>query len=113
MEDEDAPARARVAGARLRTGLEELPGVVGVRGEGLLLACLLAEPWAASACRALLEKGLVVNAPKPDVLRFAPSLLVSDAEIDEALVLLEEVLRVGPLAEGEVPHKADAGGVRR
>jgi acetylornithine aminotransferase len=92
MEEGDVPARARVAGARLRSGLEQLPGVVGVRGEGLLLACLLAEPWASKACGELLEKGLVANAPKPDVLRFAPSLLVSDAEIDQALGLLVEVL---------------------
>ncbi len=92
MEEEDVPARARAAGARLRAGLGKLPGVVGVRGEGLLLACLLAEPWAARACGELLAKGLVVNAPKPDVLRFAPSLLVSDADIDQALGLLEEVL---------------------
>ena len=34
---------------------------------------------AAAACRQALDEGLVVNAPKPDVLRLAPSLLVSDA----------------------------------
>jgi acetylornithine/N-succinyldiaminopimelate aminotransferase len=95
MEEEDVPRRARAAGGRLRAGLEELPGVVGVRGEGLLLACLVAEPWASRACAELLEKGLVVNAPKPDVLRFAPSLLVSDDEIDQALGLLEEVMSSG------------------
>ena len=34
---------------------------------------------------AALARGLVVNAPRPDTIRLAPSLLVSDEEIDEAL----------------------------
>jgi predicted acetylornithine/succinylornithine family transaminase len=92
MEEEDAPARARRSGARLRAGLERLPGVASVRGEGLLLAAVLTEEVAVSACRESLEAGLVVNAPCPDVLRFAPSLLVSEAEIDRALDTVGGVL---------------------
>jgi acetylornithine/N-succinyldiaminopimelate aminotransferase len=37
---------------------------------------------------AALDRGLVVNAPRPDTIRLAPSLLVSDDEIDEAVALL-------------------------
>lgn len=92
MESEDAPARARVAGARLRAGLEKLPGVASVRGEGLLLAAVLTHEFAAPACREALEAGLVVNAPRLDVLRLAPSLLVSDADIDKALGMLAGIL---------------------
>jgi acetylornithine/N-succinyldiaminopimelate aminotransferase len=92
MEEEDVPARARSAGARLRAGLERLPGVDSVRGEGLLLAAVLTHPDAVQACRDLLEVGLVSNAPRPDVLRFAPSLLVSASEIDRAVELVGEVL---------------------
>ena len=106
MEQEDAPARARRSGQRLRTGLEQLPGVASVRGEGLLLAAVLTDEIAVSACRESLEAGLVVNAPRPDVLRFAPSLLVSDAEIDRALSTVGDVL--GRLMAGRVGGGANA-----
>jgi acetylornithine/N-succinyldiaminopimelate aminotransferase len=92
MEAEDAPARARAGGARLRAGLERLPGVLSVRGEGLLLAAVLTGEIAGAVVRAALEDGLVINAPRPDVLRFAPSLLVSDADIDQAVVTVGRLL---------------------
>jgi predicted acetylornithine/succinylornithine family transaminase len=92
MESEDGPARARAAGTRLRVGLEGLPSVGSVRGEGLLLAAVLTTPTAGAVTRSLLERGLVVNAPRPDVLRFAPSLLVADQEVDQALALVESAL---------------------
>ena len=92
MEDRDAPALAERSGARLRHGLERLPGVASVRGAGLLLAAVLTGPAAADACRAALDAGLVINAPRPDILRFAPSLLVSEAEIDSALAILGPIL---------------------
>ena len=40
------------------------------------------------AKRALLEHKLIINATGPTTLRFLPPLIVSDAEIDEALVRL-------------------------
>ncbi len=92
MEQENAPVRAQRAGARLRVGLEQLPRVDSVRGEGLLLAAVLDAPVAAEACRRALGAGLVINAPAPDILRMAPSLLVSDADIDSAVSLLGGVL---------------------
>jgi acetylornithine/N-succinyldiaminopimelate aminotransferase len=92
LEAEDAPGRARAGGARLRAGLEALPGVRSVRGQGLLLAAVLTEEVAGVACRAALEAGLVINAPRAEVLRFAPSLLVSDSEIDEAVATVGTVL---------------------
>ena len=92
MEAEDVPARAAAAGARLRAGLERLPGVASVRGEGLLLAAVLVNDFAGPACAEALQGGLVINAPRANVLRFAPSLLVSDAEIDQALGVLSRIL---------------------
>jgi predicted acetylornithine/succinylornithine family transaminase len=93
LQAEDAPERARRAGERLRKGLSTLPGVAGVRGKGLLLAAALQRPVAAAAVGAALARGLVVNAPRPDTIRLAPSLLVSDEHVDEALALLGEALR--------------------
>lgn len=89
----DAPALAVSKGARLRAGLEAMPKVKAVRGLGLLLAAELGEGAdAKSAYLALLERGLVTNAVTGTALRFAPPITVSDAEIDEALALLREVL---------------------
>jgi acetylornithine/N-succinyldiaminopimelate aminotransferase len=104
MEAEDVPARAQRAGARLRAGLEVLPGVIGVRGAGLLLGVALDHDRAKEVAAAAMERGLVVNAPRPDTIRLAPSLLVSDVEIDEGLALLSSVLAdavAGVAASGE------------
>jgi acetylornithine/N-succinyldiaminopimelate aminotransferase len=92
MEREDVCGRAHRAGARLRTRLEALPGVVAVRGEGLLLAAVLGSPVAVEVSAAALDDGLLVNAVRPDALRLAPSLLVEDEVVDEALGLLEAAL---------------------
>lgn len=91
MEKEDVPARARSAGARLTEALEQVAGVRGVRGLGLLLAVELEEGIpSAQVCSNALNHGLVVNALTPSALRLAPSLLVTDSEIDEAVTKLGE-----------------------
>ena len=92
MEAEDVPTRALLAGGHLRRSLAALAGVASVRGEGLLLAAVLHDPCAEALCRQLLEAGLVTNAPRPDVLRFAPSLLVDEATIDRAVGLVDRAL---------------------
>ncbi len=92
MEAEEVPRRAARSGARLAAGLLAIEGVDAVRGRGLLLGVVLSAPAAVAATRAALEAGLVVNAPRPDVLRLAPSLLVSDDEVDEAVGILAAVL---------------------
>jgi predicted acetylornithine/succinylornithine family transaminase len=92
MEQEDVPARAARAGARLTERLEELPAVAGVRGSGLLLAVELAGHDAAEVNADLLAAGLVANAVTPTALRLAPSLLISDDEIDEAVDIIANVL---------------------
>ena len=94
MEQIDAPAQAEAKGAYLRERLGELPAVREVRGLGLLLAAELAEGIPAQpVAAAALEAGLVVNAVTPTALRFAPSLLVTNDEIDEAVAILAGVLQ--------------------
>jgi acetylornithine/N-succinyldiaminopimelate aminotransferase len=93
MEREDVPRRASEAGSRLTKALGAVGGVAGVRGEGLLLAVELAPGTDAGAiARTCLDRGLVVNAVTPSALRLAPSLLVTESEIDEAVTIIEEVL---------------------
>jgi predicted acetylornithine/succinylornithine family transaminase len=92
MEAEDVCGRARSAGAHLARGLSRLPGVVSVRGAGLLLAAQLEAPVAKDATAQALEHGLLVNAVRPDAIRVAPPLLVSREEIDTALAILDAAL---------------------
>jgi acetylornithine/N-succinyldiaminopimelate aminotransferase len=92
MEDEDVPSRARRAGKRLTDALVGLDGVRDVRGLGLLLAAELDEPRAKDVAARALDAGLVVNAVTDNALRLAPSLLVTDDEIDEAVGILQGLL---------------------
>jgi acetylornithine/N-succinyldiaminopimelate aminotransferase len=62
------------------------------------VAAVLGDEVAPAASRRALDEGLVINAPRSDVLRFAPSLLVSDADIDEAVATVGRVL--DPLVAG-------------
>jgi acetylornithine/N-succinyldiaminopimelate aminotransferase len=101
MEAEDVSGRARHAGARLAAGLAALPGVESVRGAGLLLAAQLSAPDAKEIAAAALEAGLLVNPVRPDAIRVAPPLMVSDDEVDAALGILAGVMStVGVDAEG-------------
>jgi acetylornithine/N-succinyldiaminopimelate aminotransferase len=92
MERERVPERAAKSGARLGEGLGATPGVASVRGLGLLLAAELDGVDAKAAAGACLERGLVVNAVTPTALRFAPPLLVTEAEIDDALGRVKDAL---------------------
>jgi acetylornithine/N-succinyldiaminopimelate aminotransferase len=78
-------------GAELVAGLAPLPGVRLVRGRGLLLGVELDRPAGAvvDACR---ERGLLVLSAGPDVLRLTPPLVVTPAEVEQALVVIGEVL---------------------
>jgi acetylornithine/succinyldiaminopimelate/putrescine aminotransferase len=93
MEAEDVPARARAAGRYLTAALERLPEIAEVRGLGLLIAAELANGKDAGLVAATaLDAGLVVNPVTPTAIRLAPSLLVTEDEIDRAVAILGEVL---------------------
>jgi predicted acetylornithine/succinylornithine family transaminase len=86
-------ASVRALGAQLAAGLGELPGVVDVRGRGLMLACDFAQGGAPKlARRALLEQRLVVNATGPATLRLLPPLTIGETEAREALRRLRALL---------------------
>lgn len=95
MQALDVPARAELRGQYLAKQLASLPGVSSVRGLGLLLAAELEGPNAHDIAAECLRGGLVVNAVTPTALRFAPSLLVSEEEIDEATSVLSTILAEG------------------
>jgi acetylornithine/N-succinyldiaminopimelate aminotransferase len=80
-------------GERLAAALAELPFVSSVRGRGLLVGAELVPDVSAVelARRALSEERLVINATGPSSLRMEPPLVVTEAEIDDA------VARIGRL----------------
>jgi predicted acetylornithine/succinylornithine family transaminase len=83
----------RELGTRLRSGLEELPGVAGTRGRGLMIGVALDEGIDAAAVGSdLLQRGLVVNVPAPGTLRLLPPLVVEADQIDRAVGLIGESL---------------------
>jgi acetylornithine/succinyldiaminopimelate/putrescine aminotransferase len=90
----NAPELAVRQGARLSKGLSSISKIDHVRGSGLLLGAQLKDGIVAGdVYKDLLEAGLIVNAVNASTLRFAPPLTVSDAEIDEAVVMVKEVLQ--------------------
>jgi len=89
----DAPALSASKGAYLATKLAAVPGVVDVRGQGLLLAAELGAGVDAKAVYTeLLKRGVVTNAVTATAIRFAPPITVSHAEIDEVVAVMTEVL---------------------
>jgi len=84
--------------AQLEQGLERLierHGLASERGGGLLRALDLGKPNAArvvEAARALTPDGLLLNAPRPHLLRFMPALNVKAEEIQLMLAKLELIL---------------------
>jgi acetylornithine/succinyldiaminopimelate/putrescine aminotransferase len=93
--DNDIPGNARKVGHYLMEGLRGLkkkyPFITDVRGRGLLVAIEFNGEMASSVLMACLEKGLLVNKPKPNMIRLMPPLIVSSQEIDRAIVILDNV----------------------
>jgi acetylornithine/succinyldiaminopimelate/putrescine aminotransferase len=88
-------ANVEQRGAQLRNGLEALAArhacIKEVRGLGLILGAVLDRPGqpVADRCR---ETGLLINCTADRVLRFLPPLVVTAAEVDEALGVLDRAL---------------------
>jgi predicted acetylornithine/succinylornithine family transaminase len=66
-------------------GLSALSGVAEVRGRGLLLAARLDHDHAGPVTERALDAGLIVNAVRPDAVRFAPPLTITSDEVDLAV----------------------------
>jgi len=84
---------------RFKSRLEQIGQQYGlfskVRGVGLLIGCVLTEAWKGKAkdvLNAAEKEGVMVLQAGPDVVRFAPSLVVEDADIDEGLNRFERAV---------------------
>ncbi len=89
--DEELLGNVVEQGAALAAGLRKLPGVLEVRGRGLLLGAVVEGPagTAVDACR---DRGLLVLSAGDDVVRLAPPLVVDADDVGEALGILAGVL---------------------
>lgn len=72
-------------GAQLQAGLQQLPCVVEVRGQGLMMGAILDRPIARDVVRECLGKGLIINATDDNTLRFVPPLIISAEEVETCL----------------------------
>jgi acetylornithine aminotransferase len=87
---------AVTVGAYLKTGLENAlkgtPGVLEVRGQGLMLGIELEKPCGVLVGRAL-EAGLLINVTRDRVIRMLPPLLINKTEADELIKILVPLIK--------------------
>ena len=100
IETQGLAGRASALGHRireaLRNGLQDHPGVVEIRGKGLMIGIEMQMPCPALV-RTALEAGLLINVTAGRVIRLLPPLILSDAEAD---LLVERLL---PLVHALAP----------
>lgn len=93
IKNEGVAENATEVGVYLRERLAALPGVVEVRGLGLMCACDLAEGVSApDVVMRGLDEGLLLNFTGPHTLRFLPPLVCSKADVDLLTEKLEALL---------------------
>ncbi|MDR1386071.1 MAG: acetylornithine transaminase [Propionibacteriaceae bacterium] len=73
--------QVQATGRWLAQRLAEAPGVAELRGRGLLLGVRLEAPLAPALAAAALEAGYIVNAPRPDVIRLVPPLIIQPDDL--------------------------------
>ena len=96
--DEKIPALASETGAyfqgKLNALAEKYDFITEVRGMGLLIALQMNIDIAGATVTAALPEGLLINAVRPNMIRFMPPLNATRDEIDEAVAILDNVLAV-------------------
>ena len=96
LESEKLLENAAMVGAHLKAGLENAlkgtPGVIEVRGQGLMLGIELEKPCGVLVGRAL-EAGLLINVTRDRVVRMLPPLLINKSEADEIVKILVPLIK--------------------
>jgi len=100
LDADDLMNHADRMGRKLHHGIEALnhPLVDYVRGRGLLRGIVLRAPHGKAVENSAREAGFLVNAAAPDVIRLAPPLIVSDAQVDSFLAAVPAILDAGLVA---------------
>ncbi|MBX3118147.1 MAG: acetylornithine transaminase [Fimbriimonadaceae bacterium] len=93
IEKEGLRQNASEVGAYLVSSLQGIDSrILEVRGVGLMVGVLFDRPIAREVVRRCLEKGLIINATGEERLRFVPPLILTKAQVDEAVAVLKGVL---------------------
>ena len=96
MEEDGLLENAATVGAYLRAALSRelgsLPGVVDIRGQGLMIGMELDRPCGVLVNRAA-EAGLLISVTADSVVRLLPSLIFTQADADELVGLLAPLVR--------------------
>ncbi len=96
MEEDGLLTRATVLGNQLmeglRTALADVPGVLEVRGQGLMIGIELDRPCGVLVAKAI-EAGLLINVTQDSVVRLLPPLILEDEQAAEILRLLVPLIR--------------------
>ena len=94
LADETLHARAAQSGTRFQERIRDLglPQIREVRGRGVMQAVELKKP-ATPVIKAMQEAGVLVLPAGGTVIRFLPSILIQDAQIDQGIAALAEALR--------------------
>lgn len=91
--EEKLPERSAELGAYFKNALQQIKHsrIKAVRGKGLMLGVELNEK-ARPYCYQLKDRGLLAKETHDNTIRFAPPLTITKAELDEAIMLIKEVL---------------------
>ena len=79
--------------SRIKDGLKDTPGIVEVRGSGLLIGVVLESPVAQKLIPRATAAGLLLNATSENVIRIAPPLVVTKKQIEEFISIFKECLK--------------------
>jgi acetylornithine/N-succinyldiaminopimelate aminotransferase len=91
IESQHLVEHAAEVGELLHDSLGEVPGVSTVRGRGMMQAMVFAEPSAKDFQTRCLEAGVVVNAVDDNTVRLVPPLIMSAAEVEQAVAIMKRV----------------------
>jgi acetylornithine/succinyldiaminopimelate/putrescine aminotransferase len=89
--DDELLANVRARSVELRAALAPLPGVIEIRGRGLMLGVELDRPASAvvGACR---KRGLLILSAGESTLRLTPPLVITQDDVADAISTLAAVL---------------------
>jgi acetylornithine aminotransferase len=83
----------KLKGDLLKRLISAIPGVVEVRGKGLLVGIEVEEQRAKEIAADLLKRGFLVNSANESVIRIAPGYLITERNIETFATTLRKVCR--------------------
>lgn len=92
IEKNDVMSAVKTHGKQLMSELAMIPGVLEVRGAGLLIGIELSSVNSEKVADGLREAGVLVNTATASTIRIAPALIVSSAQIDSFIAKFRKVM---------------------